>query len=483
LTLPLRALAVACGLALCGCGFWPGPRPGRAVWARSFSTQAGGATEAHAVAADSAGNLFVAALFRGTTDLGRGPMRSAEALGYADQDLALAKLDPSGRTLWVKQVAHATGAEALAADAGGGVLVTGSVRGDVDFGGGLQTGPSGLDTLFVAKYDSAGRHVFSRRFEGGNHVLGTGLGAMPRGDFVVAGILSGSVDFGGGLVKKGCCGYDLLVAGFDAAGRHRFSLSSGSEGYAGLQPRVAATPDGGAVVVANFQGPVDFGGFHAPAPGPAPEPQTRFERHFGGAEAHHLLAVRLDAAGRPLWSKSLGGQAEQTLAAVAVDPSGSVLLFGESTGAIDFGGGALRGSGHAFVLAKLDLEGRQLWAKRFSGHKLLLRARQHARCLAAGPHGEIAIAGRADGRVSFDGGKLDGSGDTFVAVMDGNGRHRFSKTFEAGVNAYVQAIAFDPAGRLAAVGQFTQSVDFGGARLTGAPEIRDSEGFVVVLAP
>ena len=88
--------------------------------------------------------------------------------------------------------------------------MTGYFTGSVDFGGGVLSG-SGLD-LFVAKYSSAGAHMWSRRYGGFDTQIGNSVASAATGEVSVAGYFSNTIDFGAGLLTS-AGSYDAFLAG------------------------------------------------------------------------------------------------------------------------------------------------------------------------------------------------------------------------------------------------------------------------------
>lgn len=85
-----------------------------------------------------------------------------------------------------------------------------------------------------------------------------------------------------------------------------------------------------------------------------------------GAGAGHRRAGA--TGGTHLWSRRYGDPSTQQNAALAVDNAGNILVGGSFYGTVDLGlgGGALVSAGGADVfLAKLDPNGEHVWSKRF----------------------------------------------------------------------------------------------------------------------
>ena len=100
------------------------------------------------VALDASGNIFVTGSFMGTTDFG-----GITLITTGFNDIFVAKYDPNGNLLWVRGFGGPSFefGNTVAVDGAGNVVVVGSFRGSVDFGGGLLASAGG-DDIFVAKY-------------------------------------------------------------------------------------------------------------------------------------------------------------------------------------------------------------------------------------------------------------------------------------------------------------------------------------------
>jgi hypothetical protein len=88
----------------------------------------------------------------------------------------------------------------VAVDGNNNVAVTGHFNGTVDFGGGGLTSTN-FD-IFVAKYNSAGTHLSSRRFGGAGDQLGARVAMARTGEVSVTGFFASTVDFGTGTLTS-----------------------------------------------------------------------------------------------------------------------------------------------------------------------------------------------------------------------------------------------------------------------------------------
>lgn len=162
-----------------------------------------------AIAPAGSGDVVLVGSFAGAADLGGGPLASA-----GGRDVVAAKLSANGGHLWSKRFGDLTDQDGsgVAVDGMGNVLIAGSMNGSADFGGGpLQSG--GSSDVFVAKLDANGGHLWAKRFGDAKGQNALGIATDGPGNVLLTGILSGSVDFGGGpLVSAG--GTDVFVAKF-----------------------------------------------------------------------------------------------------------------------------------------------------------------------------------------------------------------------------------------------------------------------------
>jgi len=431
------------------------PCGGTLLWAKRFGD--GSDQHAQRLAVDAAGNVFVAGRFAGGIDFGGGTLTSKSAY-----DVFLAKLDGDGGHLWSKSFDTNLGTiQAIAVDSAGGIVVAGFFYGTVDFGGGPFASAGGQD-IFVARFDGGGAHMWSKRFGDGSAQAATGIAMDSAGDILLAGRFLGALDLGGGpLTSAG--GADVFVAKLDGTGGHVWSRSFGDAADQGATA-IAADAAGGAVVVGDFSGSLNFGGGSLTSSG-----------------GDDIFVVKLDSSGGHAWSRSFGDAVDQHGRSVAVDGAGGVLIGGDFAGAVDFGGGAMTcvGTDDVFV-AKLDGgDGGYRWARHFGEGG----SDQIAAALAVDKASRVVAAGYFSGQVDFGGGALAsaGSDDVFVASLDGDhGEHRWSRRFGAASVDQGRAVAVDGGNNVFLAGDFAASVFFGSTMLTS---MGGSDVFVAKLAP
>lgn len=205
---------------------------------------------------------------------------------------------------------------------------------------------------------------------------------------------------------------------------------------------VAADGDGNAIVVGNFQGDLNFGG--------AP---------LSGAGGSDIFVAKLGPGGEHLWSKRFGDGANQVAQTIAVDPQGNVLLAGYFKGTLDFGSQPLvaASAGSGFV-AKLSPAGDHIWSFAFVG--------AGAASITVDGAGDVFVAGSFGGTLSFGGTADDLTAvaeiDLFLVKFDPNGSPLWSRRFGEVGEFYEPSVAADPTGNVFMTGQLNGTVDFGG---------------------
>jgi hypothetical protein len=411
----------------------------------AWSDRFGEASEqfARSITADGSGNVIVTGDFWGTVDFGGGGLTSA-----GGRDIFVAKFDAAGTHLWSKRFGDVNSQDAygIATDGLGNVVVTGYFMGTVDFGGGVLTSTGG-DDVFVAKFDAAGTHLWSKRFGDAGTQWARSITTDGSGNVIVTGEFGGTVDFGGGgLTSAGSL--DIFVVKFDAAGAHLWSKRFGD---ANDQSAYAITADGsGNVVVTGFfWGTVDFGG-----------------GVLTGAGGRDIFVAQFDAAGVHLWSKRFGDASDQYAFGITADGSGNIIVTGDFYGTMDFGGGGLTSAGGRDIfVAQFDAGGTHLWSKRFGD-----ASHQYAFGITADGSGNVIVTGQFLGALDFGGGALTCAGvdDIYVARFDATGNHLWSKRFGDASYQYARSITTDGSGNVIVTGYFYGAVDFGGGLLTSA---------------
>lgn len=216
-----------------------------------------GYDEGLAVTSDTAGNVLVTGSFSGTVDFGGGPLSTPAD----DWDVFVAKYSPTGVHLWSQRFGSTDLEEGVCikTDPSNNVIVTGYFLGSVSFGGDPLVSVGSDVDIFLAKYDSAGAHLWSQRFGGTSYETPGGLAVDASSRIYLTGYFDGSANFGGlnNLVSDG--NIDVFFAEYNPNGYH---VSSTCYGNTAGDAGEAITVDGAGnrYLTGYFAGAVDFGG-------------------------------------------------------------------------------------------------------------------------------------------------------------------------------------------------------------------------------
>jgi len=235
----------------------------------------------------------------------------------------------------------------LAADAGGGVLMTGQFDGTVDFGGGpvsstRRADGSSIYTGFLASYGADGTLRWVRTF-GGREGYGAGVDVAVHGsgDILVGGTAHGEAQVAG-TPLPGSAGRDEargVLARFGADGTVRWVKAVGSDVH-----EVAFSPLGTAVAagMVSFEKPLPWAGQVLAGDG-------------------RVFLVTAESDGTERWARRYRAD---SITGLGVDDAGSARFLARGFRSTDFGGGPSGGSALESTYAvRVNLDGAWRWTR------------------------------------------------------------------------------------------------------------------------
>lgn len=139
-------------------------------WAISFGGR-GRENSAGGIAIDHEGNVVVSGNFEDTVDFDPGPAQAIH-ISKGNDDMFLAKYDPSGNLIWVNAFGGVSldKSESISLNSKGEVMICGMVGDTVDLdpsSGKAMVGRPGVSdyTVFIAKYSSGGDYLWSVEYD------------------------------------------------------------------------------------------------------------------------------------------------------------------------------------------------------------------------------------------------------------------------------------------------------------------------------
>jgi hypothetical protein len=436
---------------------------------------------------------------------------AASAAGCGSQEAAGEPLDPPGRAevatplaRWAFALAGPGGEQvaALAVGPDGTVFVAGQFEEELEIGSDLLLSAGGADA-FVAAFSGDGEPLWAERIGGRGFDAASALAILPDGGVAVAGVFSDALE---GARARGET--DLFAAAFTGGGSRAWLSTAGGPGWVSVSSASAA-PDG-SLWISGTRGRFE-GGAARPLTGPGdalvvrvgPGGAVELERGFGGPGWDQALGVAatadggavvvgsftgelrladrrlvsaggadgfivgLTAAGEPRWAHRLGGAGQDAAAAVAVGPGGQIAVAARFEGTAQLAGVTLRSAGLADNLVLLlGASGEIRRAVRHGA-----AGRDAPRSIAFAPGGGLLLA--ATGSVFPELGASSGPTEAVVTRLDDGGDARGSFRVR-GVHVTASAAA-DPRGAVVVAGSFVRSASVGGVTLRGRGGL---DGFV-----
>ncbi|NUP09345.1 MAG: hypothetical protein HOW73_25105 [Polyangiaceae bacterium] len=317
-------------------------------------------------------------------------------VGY---DGFLARFDNNGAFVW-KKLIGGTGADDVidvVRMPDDGVVLSGRFQGSINLGG-QQLTSAGLDDIFLARFDSAGTHVWSKRFGTSGQDTVRDLAVAPNGNIVMVGELTANIAFGGPtIVAAG--GKDGYVATMDGAGGHLWTRAFQSGG-----DEVATTAqvlsDGSVWVAGSFNTAVNVDGLSGADLTPT-------------ATGQDLLLVRYGASGNYIQGITFNGTDTLFAGTSSVGMDDGVIIGGTYSGALILGGNAAPSAGLSDTfLFKISADGALQWSKKSGGTQ-----NDFLNAVKIGECGNIFGTAGFNGSANFGGGSLTSNGGQDIAVL------------------------------------------------------------------
>ncbi|WP_232379500.1 hypothetical protein [Polyangium fumosum] len=356
----------------------------------------------------------------------------------------VAKVGADGNMQWAKTFsADVALARGVTVSSAGQITVVGEYSGSINFGGdALQS--QDLD-IFIATFDGAGAHVWSKRFGTTSAQSAQDVDVDAAGNLFVTGwVTDDSVSLGGNnLVPDD---EDIFLASYDSTGNHLWSKIFASNGNERGR-RLTVTKDGNVAILGEtYESGVDLGG----------------GQMNGAGGRDFVVAMYNGSNGNHIWSKLFGSGGDQFHGNIAAAPNGNVLLTGRFTGSLNFGGGSMMasaGNTDLYVAELAASNGNHVNSKRYG-----ITGTSRGAGIAADGAGNVIVTGHFDNSIDFGAGTITTSNgyDVFVAKLaPSNWAPLWTKTFGGNGTQTAWAAAIDGKGDVILGGSFEQQIVFG----------------------
>jgi len=270
---------------------------------------------ARSLAIDSSDNIYVCGSFLGNIDFGTNLVA-----GFQFRDAYIVKLNSAGTEVWAKDFGiddeYNDDVNGCAVDGNDDLVAVGSFQRSISFDNGATTlNASGGDSdsdVFIAKFSADGTNVFSQRYGGTDFNEALDVAIEPTtNEVAVAGWTDGPIDFGQSLTNDaGQRGYVVRLSSNLTA--HQFSeLFTGTD--SNKATAVAFHTNGDLLVAGNFKNGITVAG-----------------DDLLGSPNDDPFVARYDNNGSQLFAVAMKGDGLDRIEALAVDSQGFPVVVGET---------------------------------------------------------------------------------------------------------------------------------------------------------
>jgi hypothetical protein len=403
---------------------------------------------------DSDGNIYITGRFEGIANFN--PSGTANLTSAGSEDIFLVKYDASGNYLWAIRIGgpNTDIATSVAVDALGNIYISGyfSASANFDPNGTANLISSGIEDIFLAKYDASGNYLWAIHMGSccsGHRGYGVALDSL--GNAYITGDFHGTVNFNpNGTANLTSAGsWDIFLAKYDALGNYlwarRMGGTSRDEGRS-----VAVDAAGNAYITGRFQGTANF--------------DSDGSATLTSAGNADIFLAKYDASGNYLWAKSMGGTNFDIGYSVALDISGNAYLTGLFQGTANFNTddtfSLTSAGGHDVFLAKYDYLGNYLWAISMGGTDddvgWSVKVDASSNAYITG-HFQVTANFNPDGTSNLS---SVGNNDIFLAKYNASGNYLWAKSMGGTSGDVSFSIALDINNNAYITGRFIGTANF-----------------------
>jgi hypothetical protein len=342
----------------------------------------------------------------------------------------------------------------VATDAIGNVYVTGNFYSSTLVFGSTTLTCSGIDDMYIVKYDSNGNVIWAKSAGGTNIDRGYGVATDANGNIFVTGFFSSSAIIFGSTTLTPVSGEDIFIVKYDPSGNVLWAKNEGG-----------SNNEFGSAVATDLIGNCYVTGYFGSST------MTIGSTTLTNAGGGDKFIVKYNPSGNVLWAKSAGGTALDAGYGVTTDAGGNVFVTGGYVSStIAFGTTTLTNSNagtYDMYIVKYDGNGNVLWAKREGGTN-----NEEGNSATSDLNGNVYVIGYfgsptiAIGSTTLTNG---GGSDVLIVKYDANGNVLWTKS-AGGINTDVgHGVSTDPNGNVYAIGRFSSSsITFSSTTLTNA---------------
>ncbi|QMU31048.1 T9SS type A sorting domain-containing protein [Adhaeribacter radiodurans] len=316
---------------------------------------------------------------------------------------SIVKLNSNGTTEWEKDFKSdwsTTVFSTMVPTQDGGYLLGGYSESGIY---GDKSEPSrGSSDYWIIKIDSKGNKIWDKTLGGNEWDNLTAMLATPDGGFVLGGSSNSdksndkSETYRGDFGENQAVPSDYWIVKIDAAGNKQWDKTYGGNNRDDLSV-IVASPNGGYLL-----GGTSYSDKSSD--------KSESSRDSPNSYKGDYWVIKIDAIGKKLWDKTIGGNQEDYLRAIVPTEDGNYLLGGSSTSGVgedksgQYRGGNSFGQDGDYWIVKVDNTGKKMWDENFGTSR-----RDDFTALQVSTDGSYLLSGTSN--AGIDGDKTEFSRD------------------------------------------------------------------------
>jgi len=384
------------------------------------------------VAIDTGNNIYTTGYFSGDAFF-----NSIELFSSGASDIFISKNDPAGNYLWVVKAGGPNVDKGLSikTDGTGNVYIAGLFSGTASFSGTIITS-SGLQDVFVAKYNTNGILQWVRSGGGLQNDAGNGIAIDDNGNVAVTGQFIGTAQFGSFTLTSavdpftGMSSIDVFTIKYDISGNELW-IKKGSSRFTDRGLDLACDPNGNIYVTGQFSDTVTFESIH------------------NNTMYNSIFLIKYNQNGNEEWFRRIGGSVHNIANSITVDQNSNIYLTGDFSGNLLFlesVNAILTGNyPECIFVAKYDHDGALLWTHADGSYNDV-----SARSIALDDSSNVFITGTFKCKFSqyadiYGQGTFNSVGynDVFTSKYNSNGNWQWSRNYGGQFDDYSWGIAIN----------------------------------------
>ena len=285
------------------------------------------------------------------------------------------------------------------------IIVTGILHGVGDFDPSvniMNLTSTGLDDIFIAKYDSDLNYLWASNFGGDSYLstsdAGNSITTDNNNNIFCTGVFRNTVDFDLGvgsnlLTSNG--DQDAFLLKLDATGNYNWALNVGN-GSKDKGISVSSDSNGNVVIAGIFLGTVDFD----------PSSSTA---NFSSSVTHYSFIAKYDALGNYLWTLLMPDRFHERDRVIVSDDLDNIYCTGSFKESIDFDSSSeseiLNSNNDSMdiYIAKYNNAGEYIWAYNLgSSFVSTYEIHEIGNAISIDNNNDVILAGTFDETVDFD---------------------------------------------------------------------------------